>query len=215
MISKRIKTIASLLDSDDTILDVGTDHALLPIYLIKNNIVNIADGSDISENVLINAKENVSKNNLNRRINLFLSDGVKAVDISKYNVLVIAGMGFNTIKNILDNANLKNIQKLIIQTNNDYAEFRKYIIEKDFKIESEICLKDKKINYIIFKLSKGSQELSNEEINCGIYCENNKWFYKENINSLRRILKNIPSNNEDKINQINYLISVYDSYISK
>ena len=52
MTSKRIKFIASLVDTKDKVLDVGTDHALLPIYLIKNNITEVADGSDISKIVL-------------------------------------------------------------------------------------------------------------------------------------------------------------------
>ena len=42
MVSKRLKFISSLINKDDKILDIGTDHALLPIYLVKNNITDIA-----------------------------------------------------------------------------------------------------------------------------------------------------------------------------
>ena len=35
---KRIETLASLVDKDAYVLDIGTDHAYLPIYLYKNNI---------------------------------------------------------------------------------------------------------------------------------------------------------------------------------
>ena len=41
MISKRIKFISSLINKDDSVLDIGTDHALLPIYLIKNGVMEI------------------------------------------------------------------------------------------------------------------------------------------------------------------------------
>ena len=64
MISKRINLIASFLSKNDKVLDVGTDHALLPIYLIKNNLVSRADGSDISDKVLLHARSNVEKYNL-------------------------------------------------------------------------------------------------------------------------------------------------------
>ena len=49
-LSKRLKAIADLVDKDSKIIDVGCDHALLDIYLLKNkndlfnkNIQNIID----------------------------------------------------------------------------------------------------------------------------------------------------------------------------
>ena len=35
---KRLEMIASLVTKDAKIIDIGTDHAYLPIYLYKNNI---------------------------------------------------------------------------------------------------------------------------------------------------------------------------------
>lgn len=46
---KRIETLASLVDKDAYVLDIGTDHAYLPIYLYKNNITKSIVGSDISK----------------------------------------------------------------------------------------------------------------------------------------------------------------------
>ena len=38
MNSKRLLAIASLIESDDIVVDVGCDHAYLDIYLIKNKL---------------------------------------------------------------------------------------------------------------------------------------------------------------------------------
>ena len=38
MITKRLKTIADLIPKDSSVIDIGTDHAYLPIYLYQNNI---------------------------------------------------------------------------------------------------------------------------------------------------------------------------------
>jgi tRNA (adenine22-N1)-methyltransferase len=213
MVSNRIKTIASLVDAKDSILDIGTDHALLPIFLIKNNIISIADGSDISNKVLSNAKENVFKYNLEDKINLYLSDGVKQIDISKYNTLIITGMGFSTIKNIIDNADLKHIDKLIIQSNNNLDELRKYLNEISFSIVDETCLKDKDINYDIIVSHKGKQSLSEQEYMCGIYKNDNKWYYQENLDNILSIIEKVTD--KSKKDNLKKISSYYKEYISR
>ena len=58
---KRIETLASLVDKDAYVLDIGTDHAYLPIYLNKNDITKSLVGSDISKNALEYANTNLVK----------------------------------------------------------------------------------------------------------------------------------------------------------
>ena len=212
MTSKRIKFIASLIDASDKVLDVGTDHALLPIYLVKNNITKVADGSDISSVVLENAKNNLIKYKMDSIINLFCSDGIKSVDINKYNTLVITGMGFHTIKDILDNGNLDGINKMIIQSNNNHEEFRKYINSINYKIISDYYIFDKGKWYLVSLISKGKQMLSGIEYVCGLYNINNKEYYKYIIKKYKNILKNVPPMEQDKIKiQIEY----FNKYLSK
>lgn len=212
MISKRIKYIASLIDKNDKILDVGTDHALLPIYLIKNNIVKVADGSDISANVVDNAINNIKNLNLNNKINIYLSDGLKNIDLNKYNTLIICGMGFNTIKKILDEKQISNIEKLIIQSNNNNDLNRKYLNSINYKIVSDIYLMDKHKIYNILVLKKGIQKLSDNEYLYGIYNADNQWFYNEELKKLRAIENNIP---EEKKSIFKSRINCLENYISK
>ena len=40
MLSLRLKTIADLVSKNSNVIDIGTDHAYLPIYLYQNNITN-------------------------------------------------------------------------------------------------------------------------------------------------------------------------------
>ena len=58
-LDNRLKRITDFIPSDSYILDVGCDHALLDIYLAlnRNNVKLIA--SDINENPLKIAKENI------------------------------------------------------------------------------------------------------------------------------------------------------------
>ena len=159
MINLKLKTIASLIEKDDIVLDVGTDHAFLPIYLMKNNLCKKVIASDISENALKSAKENISKAKL--KISLYLSDGIKNIK-EKYNTLVIAGMGTNTIIDILKNQQLPN--KIILSSNNHLDVLRKYMNEINYKIINEVVVKDKNKYYDIIVYQKGNELLSKSEI---------------------------------------------------
>ena len=215
MVSNRIRLIASLLNKSDKVLDVGTDHALLPIYLKINNMVDLVDASDISPDVLKNAKENIMKFNLSDDINLILSDGLENVDVEKYNTWVICGMGFFTIKDILANANLKSIKKMIIQTNNRYSDFREFVGKIGFKIQEEIWICDHGIDYLIFELVRGQQILSSEEICCGIYSYQNLEYYQKEILKYEYLLNEVPKEHYEKRSYISYMINTYKSYLSR
>ena len=45
---KRLLDIINILDSDKKIIDVGTDHGLVPLYLAKNKISSDITATDIS-----------------------------------------------------------------------------------------------------------------------------------------------------------------------
>lgn len=161
---KRIEAIASLVTKDAYLLDIGTDHAYLPIYLYKNNITHNLIASDISKNVLENTKKNIAKSGLNGKIKLALSDGFKNItdDVDE---AVIAGMGTGTIKKILDTKKLPN--SLIICSHNNLYELRLFMQNIGYRIEKEIICYDKKIYYDIIKYKKGREILREDELLLG------------------------------------------------
>lgn len=111
-LDNRLKRITDFIPSDSYILDVGCDHALLDIYLAlnRNNVKLIA--SDINENPLKIAKENIKKYNLEDEITLEKADGVSKIN-DEVDTVVIAGMGTSTINDIINNdlKKLKNVKK--------------------------------------------------------------------------------------------------------
>ena len=92
MISKRLKAIADLVPSNKSVIDIGTDHAYLPIYLYQNKITQDVAGSDISVNVLKYSLNNLKKYQLETTIPLLVSDGFKNIP-RKFVVAILAGMG--------------------------------------------------------------------------------------------------------------------------
>ena len=141
MISKRLKEIAQLVTKNKVVFDVGSDHALLPCFLVLNNICNKVYAADINEGPLNSAKENIRKYHLTDKVIPILSDGlINAPD--DVDVVVISGMGYYTIEHILNNCNLSKYENIIIQSNSDVDKLRQYISDHNLTIEDEKVVYD-------------------------------------------------------------------------
>lgn len=205
MNSQRIIDLASLVKKDNIVVDVGTDHGYLPIYLIKNKITNKVFASDISENALDNARKNISKYNYNSKIKLFVSDGLENIP-KEYTTIVISGMGTDTIEHILKN--VSRISNIILQSNTKHEQLRNYMMNKGYKIEKEIICYENNKFYPIISYIIGTEKLTNYEIKFGK--SYNVSYYKHLKQKYINILKAIPEQKNKKIieniNQLNLLI---------
>ena len=200
MNSKRIQAIASLVPHNSMILDIGTDHAYLPILLIKNNICKSCIASDISINALNNAKKNIKDEKLEENITLYKADGLKGIP-NNYDVITISGMGTNTIKKILDNNNTKTI---ILSSNNNYYELRKFMMDSNYALIKEIVCIERNHYYPIMYYEYKMQILDEKELLFGI--SNNKEYYSYLKDKYTNISKQINNNKKELFKKyINYL----------
>ena len=173
MLNKKLIAIASLIEPEDIVIDIGCDHAYLAIYLKKEKLCKDVYASDISENVIKIAKENIKKKNTN--IEVYLSDGFKGINNNKINTAIISGMGTSTILSIINNAP-KNVEKYIISSNNDYEVLRKEMLKKNFYIKKEIVIKERDKYYPIIIFTKEFQKENKLSLKYGK--SNNKEYYK-------------------------------------
>ena len=186
---KRIETLASLVDKDAYVLDIGTDHAYLPIYLYENNITKRVIGSDISKNALEYAKANLIKHGLENKIKLIVSDGFKNIN-ETFDIAIISGVGTQTIKKILDYKKLPN--KLIISSHKNVLELRKYMQSIGYKIIDEKIVYENEKYYDLIKYEKGSDNLDEYSLLVGL--SNNI----EYINYLKDKYKKLYNKSHDK-----------------
>ena len=203
MKSIRIEAIASLVDKDAYVLDIGTDHAYLPIYLYTNNITHRIIASDISKNVLEYSLNNLKKYSLDKKIELVESDGFSNIN-DKVDIAVIAGMGASTIIKILSNAKVLP-NTIIISSHNDQGLIRKHMNDHNYTINKELVIKDNNIFYNIIKFIKGSEVLTTEELLFGkstnkeyfeyllkyyqdLYNKSHKKLYKEYVLTIEKKL---------------------------
>ena len=141
MISARLLQIAMMIERNKVVFDVGSDHALLPCFLIENGISKKVYAGEIAEGPLQNAKQTIEKRGLEGKIIPVFSDGLaKAAD--DVDIVVIAGMGYHTIRHILDSCDVSRYQYFIVQSNTDVDLLRAYISEKGYTIEDEKVVYD-------------------------------------------------------------------------
>lgn len=212
MFSKRLVEIASLIPSHSTVIDVGCDHGLLDIYLTINKSCKCI-ASDINENCLEKAKTNIKKFKLEKEIQLKKSDGLKEIKYKSSDYIVIAGMGTNTILDILDDCHANNI---IIQTNTELFDFRE-TITNEFIIVDEKVVYERGIYYVIMKLKRGNKNYNYSDYLLGpiIKNKNNGVYndYKRNLlDKYTKIYNSIPKMKLNKRLEIKSLINMIKKY---
>ncbi|QVK20264.1 SAM-dependent methyltransferase [Mycoplasmatota bacterium] len=200
-ISKRLKKCADYVLPNSIVADVGTDHALLPIYLIENNIASKVIASDVCKGPLKMALKNVKQNNLEDKIEIILSDGIEHLN-NVVDTLIISGMGGKLIATILTHENINKFKRLILQPNVASNILRIHLQEIGFKIIYEEMIYEKESYYEILVCEKGEMNLSEREIFFGPIIINNKTknfinHYQNELNKYENIIKNVPFDDEN------------------
>ena len=184
-LSIRLATIASLVPLNTNIIDIGCDHALLDIYLYQSKKVKKIIASDINENALNNARDNIEKYKLANVIETRLGNGLDTLkDKDNIDTIIISGMGAHTVVGILKNNlnKLKNVSTIIIQSNTKLAFLRKEVTKLNYKIQDEEIIKDSNKVYTIIKFVKGKQRYNQKQLYFGpiLLQKNSKLFQEHN-----------------------------------
>ena len=187
MINKKLKAIASFINTQDTVVDIGCDHAYLAIYLKENKLCKNVYASDINENALNIAKHNIKEHNLD--IETILSDGFKNIANTNIDTAVISGMGTNSILDIIRYAP-QNINKYILCSHNNLDILRKKLYEHKLYIEKEIAIYDHKKYYVIMLVTKNYQKENRLSLKYGR--SNDKKYLSYLLKKEQEVLNRIP-----------------------
>lgn len=146
---KRIDEIAAMVRKGMVTADIGTDHAFLPILLVKRKIAPRAYACDITEGPLSAARRNIAAENLEDSIITILSDGFDNVPPDA-ECAVIAGMGCRTVIGILERAGgrIEKFQQIVVEANNETELLRAWISERGYTIRDEKVIRDRKHDYV-------------------------------------------------------------------
>ena len=170
MISKRLELVASFVPQGAILLDVGSDHAYLPIELVKRGQIKSAIAGEVVEGPYQSAIKNVEAHGLKEKIQVRLANGLAAFEeADQVSVITIAGMGGRLIATILKEGleKLANVERLILQPNNREDELRIWLQDHGFLIVAESILEEAGKFYEILVVEAGQMKLSASDVRFG------------------------------------------------
>lgn len=162
MISKRLNKISSHIKGK-RMADIGTDHGLVPIFLIENKIVDYAIAGDISKPSLQKAIDLASEKNI--ELDARLGNGLEVLKPEDgIETVVIAGMGGVLIGEILSASEISKNVRLILQPMQGTKELRKYLFENGYEIidEDVVFEDDRYFEIIVAEYDGKIREIPNE-----------------------------------------------------
>ena len=220
-INNRLKTIGDLVPLSTYPLDIGCDHALLSIYLVKERGFSKAVASDNKSGPLKKAKENVKFYKVSDKIKLIKAEGLDSYT-EGIDTITISGMGGLNINKILDDNRkyLKKIETLILSPNNYSLAVKRKLLKLGYHIDNEVLVKENKIIYEIYVFKKGRKYYSYKKLFLGPILMNkkdklSKEYYENLLINKNALLKALPKSFKNKIRITKKEIKYLDNILNK
>ncbi len=166
-IPKRLQVIGDLIPDGSYIADIGADHGLLEQYFVlhlENYHILAVENKEGPLSALRSAVCCL------KNVDVSHSDGLNQVT-SEYDTIVLAGMGGDTIIEIISrNKNkLKNVKKIIVDAHSFIPKVREAIIGFGFNIECEKLVFERNHYYNIISFIRNENKINytSEQIEYG------------------------------------------------
>ena len=163
----RLSMIAEMLGTCTSCADIGSDHGRLGAFMLQNRRCERMCLTDISAPSLDKARKLIALLGLEEKTGFYVGDGALALE-EKVDAAVIAGMGGETISEILENSAGKLTgARLILQPNVAAPQLRRCLNRCGYRIQDEALVRDGRRIYVVIEAVPGEQLLSDAEYEVG------------------------------------------------
>lgn len=154
----RLALLASLVPKGAVLADVGTDHGYIPVYLRQKGLIDRAIASDIGREPLDHARRTAEEYGIDG-IDFRLCAGLDAIASEKCDTILIAGMGGETIRDILAAApwTRDGRHTLLLQPQTKLEELRLWLCESGCTVTREHLVRDKGKLYVVMVVTAGER----------------------------------------------------------
>ena len=151
-LSQRLERVAAHIPAGARLADIGSDHAYLPVALMRRGAIAAAVAGEVAATPFQAANRTVADNGLTQHITVRLADGLAAIEAGDdITAVSLCGMGGETIRDILDSgrARLNGRERLILQPNGGEQPLRQWLVENGYQILHEDLLRENRFYYEI------------------------------------------------------------------
>ncbi|WP_313042168.1 tRNA (adenine(22)-N(1))-methyltransferase TrmK [Pseudomonas sp.] len=151
-LSQRLERVAAHIPTGARLADIGSDHAYLPVALMRRGAIAAAVAGEVAATPFQAANRTVADNGLTQHITVRLADGLAAIEAGDdITAVSLCGMGGETIRDILDSgrARLSGRERLILQPNGGEQPLRQWLMENGYQILHEELLRENRFYYEI------------------------------------------------------------------
>lgn len=157
LLSVRLEAVAALVPKAQLLVDIGSDHAYLPVALVERHWVQRAICGEVAQGPWESSHREIEKMALTKQIDVRLGDGLDILSpADRVEVVTIAGMGGLLIRDILNRAAKKgffSVQKptLVLQANNHREDLRYWLARHAYAITDERLVRDRGKYYVVLQ----------------------------------------------------------------
>jgi tRNA (adenine22-N1)-methyltransferase len=150
-LSNRLQALADFVDIGVSVADIGADHGYLSVYLAQNNKAARIIASDISAASLSAARRFADEYNVTEAITFMVTPGLDGITAADADTIVIAGMGGETILQVLENAPWTKSEAvtLILQPQSKIDLLCRFLYDSGYEIKETKSVVDKGKSYTI------------------------------------------------------------------
>lgn len=191
-LSNRMKMVVDMVQ-EDTVADIGCDHAFVSIYLRKIYGAQRVFAMDVRKGPLDIAKQNIAEAGETDNIIVRMSDGLDKLEVGDAQCAVIAGMGGMLVISILEKAkaHLEAGMAFVLQPQSDIPAVRTFLKNAGYTIVKENMLMEEGKYYTAFRaVPENCAEAKDARLHIEEYIENINKKNKLDSDILENILNN-------------------------
>lgn len=166
-LSPRLQLLADWVPQGARLVDVGTDHGFLPVWLLLNGKIDFAIASDLRKGPLERARQTGRVYAVEEKLSFRLCGGLDDTQEEEVDVIAIAGMGGETIAQILQAAPWSKGKRLLLQPMTRSELLRGYLQDNGYQILREQLVHDRGVVYPVMEVVAGEMVLNLGQLYCG------------------------------------------------
>ena len=143
-LSNRLAAIAAFVPQGASVVDVGTDHGHIPIFLAQRGGAARIVASDLHEGPLQSARSSAGEYGVGDKIEFIRADGLAFDGVNGIDAVIISGVGGELIASIIDRAGWLKGQEtlLILQPQSKIESLCSYLTGNGYPITDALLVRD-------------------------------------------------------------------------